>query len=211
MRVVQTLFVSILVSLLGLLLALPSATADEDDSQPVSEDWADTFSTLNCYCYDWEQPDGQGPEQYHSGSYFGISYYNREFDIRYNWTTLEVRNQIGRLLKHQWNWDLQPKLGKRCFRYDDHRHFCYTRYGNQVHARYSYQDYHRLLPRDKFSKKYFISMKGECVTICPEVVKLPHVSFAMSHRVEYRMLPICLTHLDGDCEATSLVQDGIGS
>lgn len=199
MKVLQPLFMSLLLSIFGLLLFFPPATALRDDSLPVTTDWADVFSTLNCYCFGWERPAGPGPEHYRSGSYFGVSFYNRATDHMYNRTTIEVRNGLGRLLEDRNDWDYQPKLGLRCRKYGDDKQLCYWRYVHQVHGRYSFQDYSRVLPRVKHLKQYKLSTRGECHTICPEVVKLPHVSELMSMRFDYKMEPVCDGHDHGLC------------
>ncbi|MCJ1265243.1 hypothetical protein MMC22_005118 [Lobaria immixta] len=110
----RTLFRSRLMSILDLLLFCPAAAARQNNGLSRAMDFADRFSTLNCYCFSWEDPTGPGPPHYRSGSYLGIGYYNREFELQYIRTTWEVRNLYGRLLRHTWNWDLRPQLGKRC-------------------------------------------------------------------------------------------------
>lgn len=202
MKVIQTVFLSLLLSLLSLLVALPSSIAYGDDSLPVTEDWADIFSSLNCYCYGWfDAPDGIGPEQYRSGSYFGVNYYHREYQRHFNRTMLEVRNVLGRLLHHRHNWKYQPMLSHRCVSLAEGTDLCYQHLHYQQHARYSFENYDRILPAGhKGITPYRVSPGNECATICPDVVQLPEVTEQMCFRIDYKIRPICLGHALGHCE-----------
>ncbi|MCJ1469411.1 hypothetical protein MMC07_008044 [Pseudocyphellaria aurata] len=203
MKVIQTVFLSLLLSLLCLLASLPSSTAYGDDHLPLSADWADIFSTLNCYCYGWyNAPDGIGPEQYRSGSYFGVNYYQREYQRTFNRTTLEVRNILGRLLHWRHNWKYQPMLWNRCVDLTEGTQICYQHLPYQVHARYTFENYQRILPAGhKLIKRYMVSPGDECTAICPEVVSLPEVTHSMCFRIDYKIRPICSGHLQGRCES----------
>ncbi|MCJ1268848.1 hypothetical protein MMC22_008736 [Lobaria immixta] len=205
--VLGALFRSLLLSILGLLFC-QSATARQDDAQAVNPNFADNFSTLNCYCFGWVDATRPGPQLYRSGSYFGISYYNAEFELQYNRTTWEVRNVDGHLLHHTHDWDLRPKLKYKCHTYEDGHSLCYWRSKYQHHARYNYGAGIRLLPRGRHAKEYLHSGTDECRTICPDVVKLPHVTEGMCRRYDYMMRPICLSHEFGSCEMVYSLNDG---
>lgn len=62
-------------------------------------DFADTFSSLNCYRFGSEDEIVTVPQRYRSGSYFGINYYNREFELMYTRAMWEVRNLFPGSLK----------------------------------------------------------------------------------------------------------------
>lgn len=198
MLVLEALFRSLLVSILGLLFC-QSATARQDNAIAVDPNFADMFSTLNCYCFGWVDPTGPGPQLYRSGSYFGISYYNAEFELQYNRTTWEVRNVEGHLLHHTLDWDLRPKLKYRCHTFEDDLRICYYREKHQHHARYQYEKGTRVLPRGRHAKEFLHSGADECRAICPDVVKLPNITEGMCRRYDYVMEPICVGHADGFC------------
>ena len=200
---------SFLVFFLVLILSFPLATARSDDRYPIDSDWADTFSTISCYCSGWETPAVPAwsepvPEQYRSGSYFGISYFNRESGLHYNWTTIDVHNEAGRILKdrlgqHRSGWISRPTLDRRCVKYKDGNKICYMRKGRLHPARYSFGGFSRTLPRGSRAKKYMYS-GSPCRKICPDVVKLSSFSEAISHRFDYKIEPICLSQEFGLCE-----------
>ncbi|MCJ1468562.1 hypothetical protein MMC07_007191 [Pseudocyphellaria aurata] len=195
MNVLQT----VLLSLLG-LLCFPFATAlTEDDQRGEGRNrWVDMFSTLACSCTGWQNTDGTDHHGHHSGDYFGISYYNREFDRLYNWTALEVRNPGPHHLHRHRHW--QPHMDPKCVTNDDGTELCYGRYGAQGHARYSYEGYLRRLPEEQFHEMQTHPATDECRTICPEVVKLPLVSATSCRRAHYKMRMICPGHSYGECE-----------
>lgn len=202
MKVLQAPFSSLLLLLLC-LLPLPSTAAYNDDGLQVTEDWADVFSTLTCHCFGWEQLAGSGREQFRSGGYFGISYHNREWNVRYNRTTWEVvRGRLGQYVHPPHRLTLQPKLRQKCATLDDGSQLCYWHHGYHANARYTFHEGSRVLPRGRDIQKYIVPIGEECQPICVELVKLPEVSAATSRRVDYKMMPICPSHALGKCVPT---------
>ncbi|MCJ1271136.1 hypothetical protein MMC22_011035 [Lobaria immixta] len=107
MRVLQILFTLLLVFIPS-PLSFPHTTTRRDNGQPGDIDFADTFSTPNCYCFGPEDETVPVPQHYRSGSCFGISYYNREFELMYTRTMWEV-DFDGRLLRPTFNRDEYTK------------------------------------------------------------------------------------------------------
>lgn len=160
----------------------------------------DHFNTTKCYCHEMMDPAGLAPVQYRSGSWFGMSYWNRHLNKTYPLVKIKSHHAVvGSVWESKLTNLRQPRLNRHCHTYEDGAKLCYWRHPAQESARYSYRGKTRKMTPMADSEHLAHKAVEVCRDICRNEIGLANVTEHLSQTMAYKHEGICPHKWHGHC------------